>query len=365
MLTLAPPPGWGRHPVIDGIPYLRLGRETLRDTALSHIAAGDTDRATAELLRDQDDFARTPPPPVESLLPLVPAVRRKSVTLSQALEALGYGPVADYFRLRPSVPTFLSGLALVSQYAGGFPVLELACGAGHFLRELGRFGIACAGVDVVFSKLWLARHFLSPDAQLVCADVCRPLPIGATEPVAAFCHDAFYFFPDKPAVASELKRLAGPDGRVLVGHVHTPSVDHGVAGTPITATEALALFPGATLHDDDDLGDAHLSGEPAARREPAALSQAEAIGWAWAAAGDVTPGRPDRFAVPPAGTALAWNPLVEPGRVRWPHERFAREYRRSAYLSATRIVERGTAGESAEVDALARRRLLLPAGDAR
>ena len=46
-----------------------------------------------------------------------------------------FGPVGTYFAHRWSDPTFLSGLALAQSYWGApRRVLEVACGAGHYLR---------------------------------------------------------------------------------------------------------------------------------------------------------------------------------------------------------------------------------------
>ena len=79
---------------------------------------------------------------------------------------------------RWSAPTFLSALGLLEMHWTDPPlVLELACGIGQILREVAGHGVAVAGIDVVFSKLWLARHFVVPDAPLVCADVTAGLPL--------------------------------------------------------------------------------------------------------------------------------------------------------------------------------------------
>ena len=46
---------------------------------------------------------------------------------------------------------------------------------GHYLRELRRRGCKVAGADVVFAKLWVARHWVTGrEAQLVCFDAGSP-----------------------------------------------------------------------------------------------------------------------------------------------------------------------------------------------
>ncbi|TXN06448.1 methyltransferase type 11, partial [Methylobacterium sp. WL122] len=45
-----------RWPVIDGIPYLRIGRADLVARALVHLDAKEADAALALLLADQDDW---------------------------------------------------------------------------------------------------------------------------------------------------------------------------------------------------------------------------------------------------------------------------------------------------------------------
>ena len=50
-----------RWPVVEGIPYLRTGREALVADTLHLLDEGRDDEALALLLGDQDDWARTPP----------------------------------------------------------------------------------------------------------------------------------------------------------------------------------------------------------------------------------------------------------------------------------------------------------------
>ena len=242
-----------RYPLAAGVPYLRAGRPDLAAEALGYLDCGDEAAAVAVLLRDQDPFAPLPPPDLTVTRTL--AAAGPELMFCAAMRALNFGPVADYFHHRASVPTYLSGLALLGRAARpGGTVVEVACGVGHYLRDLGHHGVRAVGVDLVFAKLWLARRFVCPRGELVCGDAARP-PVRVAGPAVAFCHDAFYFLPDKCAAAEALRNLAGDDGTVLVGHAHNGLVCHGVAGTPRPPAEYAALFPGAALFDDEECGD--------------------------------------------------------------------------------------------------------------
>ena len=346
-------PSW---PVVGAIPYLRVGREGLRRGLVERRREWDdgpgdwptltlrngTAGAAAALLTDRDDFAPGDPPPLED------AARAFAggMSLREAMGLLGYGPVAHYFAHRPAVPTFLSGLSLLAlapPSAAG--VLELCCGAGHFLRHLaGRRGPA-TGTDVVFSKLFLADRYIYADAAYLCCDASAapvPLPDGPAGGAgrAVFCHDALYFLPDKLHVLREMKRLAGPGGTVLVGHAHNSAADHGdVAGTPKTPAEYLALFeeagmPGPDLYDDAELAESCLSHAKPQAKSAEELASCEAIAAVWPGGG----GHWDpSLTLPAPGTPLSLNPLlVEDGGVLkpdWPMPRFAEEYRSATYLT--------------------------------
>ena len=295
---------------------------------------------------------------------------------------LGYGPVAHYFAHRPAVPTFLSGLALLAlapPHRRG--VVELCCGVGHFLRHLGgRRGVA-TGVDVVFSKLWLAARYLdtSPhDGRFLCCDASAapvPLPDGGGQTV--LCHDALYFLPDKPRVLREMRRLAGSGGTVLVGHAHNAAADHGdVAGTPLTPREYRDLFeragmPDPDLYDDAELADACLTGERPRPRSADELVGVEAVAAVWPGGGTHWD---DSLTLPADGTALRPNPLLVEAdgtlRPNWPLPRFAEEYRAATYLThrirgdERRVIDAARTApfpmeRGGVVERLARRRILL------
>ena len=343
-----------RWPVVDGIAFLRADRRALADAALAALDAGDPERALVLLLGDQDGWARTPPPTEAARQEAVR--RRDTLSFRNAMDLLALGPVAIYFAHRWSDPTFLSGLALAQSYWGApRRVLELACGAGHYLRAFTGHAPAVVGGDLVFAKLWLARHFVAPAATLVCFDAAAPWPFPDNAADLLFCHDAFYFLPEKPRVAAEMLRVAT---RILVGHMHNALADNFSAGEPMEPAYYAALFPAPDLFDDRELTAALVEGRTPRRATADELAAAPAIALA---AGTGMPGPAcGKLTAPELGRTLRRNPLYAGGRVQWPSERYANEYGPLAtYPAETHAPERAVAGESAEIDQLARRRVLL------
>ena len=262
-----------------------------------------------ELLRRQDAWARTPKPSEEAVKRLV---EDPPATLREAMRLLNYGPVADYFAYRWSDPTYLSGLALLNMYRHT-NVLELACGIGHYCRELSMRGIPVTGADVVYSKLWLAKNYVAPEANFVCLDAGAPLPFPDKHFSTAFCHDAFYFLPNKQHVASELRRVAHT---VLIGHTHNKALDNYSAGDPLTIGQYAELFPGTVIYNDAELTRALLQDRPPQpSRSGAALAFAP-------------PSREwtGQFTQPLPSEPLRRNPLLVNGKVVFPSDRYREEY---------------------------------------
>jgi SAM-dependent methyltransferase len=352
-----------RWPVLDGIPFLRNGREALAAEALARLDAGDRDGALLLLLADQDAWWRGDTADPAALRELVR--RRADLSLREAMRLLSWGPVADYFAHRWSDPTFLSGLALVeAHWRSPASAFELACGIGHHLREWSRRGLRVAGADVVFAKLWLARHWVAPEAELACFDAGAswPLSPGRRFDLVA-CHDAFYFLEPKAAILARLREHLAPGRGVLaVSHVHNRDWPNLSAGAAMTAAELARAFPDAALYDDAELTRALVE-----RRAPLAapasdLARVEAF--SLAEGPGLAPAQPvtGRLALPPEGSPLRRNPLyAADGTVSWPSERYAREYGPHAtFPPRTDCPARATAGAATAAWALRREMVDLP-----
>lgn len=308
-------------PVVDGIPYARVGREELSARVTDLLDAGRVDDARVALLADADDWWDGDPPPPQQLARVVDAA-----TLREAMDLLGMGRVADYFAHRWSDPTYLSGLALLqAHWPGDRPVVEIACGAGHFLRELAQRGLTdLVGVDVVWAKLWLAQRFVCPSARYVCADATDLPDLGVRAPAYVLCHDALYFVRDKAAAARGMARVAGDGGTVVVGHAHVTDPH----GDPVAAAAYAELLGTDLAYDDDELTRALLDRRAPRPAPVVELERSEAVALV---AGDPLSPAPVDLGEPVG--ALRLNPLYRDGALTWPSERYAQEYGpRSDYL---------------------------------
>ena len=119
--------------------------------------------------------------------------------------------LSEYFLNRFVMPRYLSAMALVQRIGQSEqPVLDIACGYGHFEHYLTRRRRAtpAVGADFNFYQVWGAKKWVAPDAEFVCCDASVPLPFKAERFSAAICSDAFMLMPDKQLLVNEVKRVA-------------------------------------------------------------------------------------------------------------------------------------------------------------
>ena len=350
-----------RWPVVDGIAYLRVGREALVATVLERLDAGDRRGALIRLLADQDDWWSGPPADPQRLGALVDGAGH--ISFRAAMDLLSFGRVGDYFAHRWSDPTYLAALALMeAHWCEPSTAFELACGAGHYLRELVRRGVACAGADVVFAKLWLARHWIAgPDVELACFDAATPWPIASDDFDLVLCHDALYFLEPKSEIVARLRGLAAAGGLLAIAHVHNRGYPNLSPGAAVTGAELAGLFPGAIVYDDAELTRALVERRAPRPASWASLGQAEAF--SLVESEHPTPrALVEGLTVPPPDADLVRNPLYgADDRVVWPSERYREEYaRRATYPLRSNAPERARRTASTEPMARSRELVDLP-----
>ncbi|MBB4658405.1 hypothetical protein GGQ59_000905 [Parvularcula dongshanensis] len=311
--------GEARWPVVDGIPYLRAGSEALAAEAVAALDEDAADEATALLLAENDPWWDEAPPPHDVLLS---AVREKDrLSLREVMDRLGWGRVGTYFAHRWSDPTFLAGLTLLeAHWRAPESAFELACGIGHYLRALSRAGVSSvSGADVVFGKLWVCRHWVCPEADLLCFDADAAWPATPAADLM-LCADAFYFLREKAAIAERLREGAG--ALYAVPHVHNAGAENHSAGAAARLDELRALFPGAAIYDDAGLTEAGAAGKPVRAEMGDAPDAFSLIGGPALGASAL----PCPLLRPEDGTPLRRNPLLTDQGVAWPSPRYEEEY---------------------------------------
>lgn len=316
----------GEHywPYIDHILYAR-DKDNIRLPAVEQIKNGNTEEALRILLTDQDPFAPLPPPNATALRKLTGS---KKLRLNEAMRLLNYGGVADYFAHRWTTPTFLTGLSLLQMtLKRGYPLIDVACGIGHFLRTAEANGTKAIGLDLVFSKLWIARQYMNIRGPLICTDISTLSCLSVDFSTVVYCHDAFYFFKDKESILRDMRALA-QDGNVIVGHAHTDQENEYTNGFPLSYSEYDAIAHSKSRwFTDEALLEIWFSQQtnPQIRISKKQLSSAKALSW--------IEGTIDKNIHPLSKYAgvLSLNPMLrtnsEQVYIDWPSDSFKNEYR--------------------------------------
>jgi SAM-dependent methyltransferase/uncharacterized protein YbaR (Trm112 family) len=123
---------------------------------------------------------------------------------------LGEGP-RDYFIYRFGQPRHIAALALLEHLpADEKPILDVACGAGHMDHYLTcrKNPASVVGTDINFFQLWIAKHWIAPRGEYVCADLRDGLPFSDDGFSAAFCSDAYHYIPNRGLLMREITRCA-------------------------------------------------------------------------------------------------------------------------------------------------------------
>jgi uncharacterized protein YbaR (Trm112 family)/SAM-dependent methyltransferase len=218
------------YPVVDGIPVLLS--DYTADQAREHLTAGEYEQALFSMLGLDDEERQA-------------SCRRyiakgKSGSYSEGVEILCPDAEGIYFVYRFSDPTYLVGQRLIRAVGSdkrcfSRRAIDLCGGSGHLTRVL----CECAGesevvlADAYFWKLWMAKRITAPDCRPVCCDANNPLPFARDAFSLAVCSDAFHYIWSKRLLSSEMMRLTGDQGVIILSHIHNALVDNFSAGMPL------------------------------------------------------------------------------------------------------------------------------------
>jgi SAM-dependent methyltransferase/uncharacterized protein YbaR (Trm112 family) len=185
--------------------------------------------------------------------------------------------LAEYFLNRFVMPRYLSAMSLVQRLeASDKPVLDIACGYGHFEHYLTQRSrpTPAIGIDFNFYQVWGARRWVAPQAWFACCDASLPLPLKSGSCSGAICSDAFMLLPGKPQLVAEVERVA-PERPAIYARVGNKGVNppNPPSGGEMTPEEYWDLFGRAQTRyfADDGLWKDYLMRRNPLEREPARL----------------------------------------------------------------------------------------------
>ena len=308
------------YPFIDHILYLR-NKPEFRDSAVEFIYQNKIEEARALLLRDQDAFSINSAPPVAEI---IKQLKKPARSLSDMMQFLNYGGVADYFSARWSSPTFVAGLALLQNILEKERIhVEIACGIGQFLKIAENNGIQTIGIDVVFSKLWLAHKCLGINGILICADITEKYGYEVLAPVSIHCQDALYFLEEKKQVLHTLRNFS-EDTHIGIGHCHTDQECQYSNGFPLSLKEYKTVAEEkAKWFTDQTLIQAWLHDTLLTHSDTAeTLAKAKAVSWIEGTTTDAL------FELRPP-EEIRINPLIDSNnlsKIHWPSDSYKQEY---------------------------------------
>jgi ubiquinone/menaquinone biosynthesis C-methylase UbiE len=150
----------------------------------------------------------------------------------------------DYFTYRFGQPRHLVALSFINLiHQPEKPILDLACGSGHLTFSLGQRakGQLVVGVDQLFFGLYVAKHWIAPEAEYVCCVADSSLPFVDNAFSVAFCADAFHYFAHKTTCFRELERLTADDGLIMLIWIHNSHVRMPHDGLPLPPESYQAL----------------------------------------------------------------------------------------------------------------------------
>ena len=224
--------------------------------------------------------------------------------------------VYHYFCCRFGQPRHLAALSLASLFPESEkPVLDLACGFGHLTHYWlnSRRNQSIIGVDRNFFQLYVAKNWLAPGGEFICAEADLRLPFVSQGLSGVFCSDAFHCFLRRAVCADEMKRITDASGLIVLARMGNRHVEPR-EGYELSAERYSDLFRGllTRIVSEEDLLDSYLKRmEPQLQAMPQANSLERNKWLSLVASGD--PGKLRNYGQfeqwPHAAGRLSLNPL--------------------------------------------------------
>jgi SAM-dependent methyltransferase/uncharacterized protein YbaR (Trm112 family) len=261
-----------RWPLVGGIPILSTQGSGARDELVAWIESGRYEDALQFALfnrrpRGGSDSESQSNRSTEAADSIHATDQRNEVTARRFISAYfaDNKDNADYFFYRFAQPRLLDAQSIVSiVHRPTRPLLDLACGCGHLTHALlsRAEGRPVFGVDSSFFGVYVAKHWVAPDAEFICSEADKALPFSDNTFAGVFCSDAFHYFSAKVTCIQECERLTKESGLFALIWVHNAGVrrPHDGLPLPVEGYQALVARTPHRLLSDQCLLSRYLQG---------------------------------------------------------------------------------------------------------
>ncbi len=163
----------------------------------------------------------------------------------QYYHQLMHSPIYIYFTYRFGQPRYLAALSLLAALPEDQrPILDLACGTGHLIHYLTHRNPQqpVIGLERNFIKLYIAKKFIAPKGNFLCAEADQTLPFENFSFSGVYCSDAFTYFTYRTNSVREMKRIVNKDGIIIITRVPSHSVPERISDPKMTLYQLKSYF---------------------------------------------------------------------------------------------------------------------------
>lgn len=230
------------YPVVDSILYLKKDHQQLNQKAAQLIRAGKRSQALKTLFLEERKLTRW----LYILSSKFPLSLNMFISIWKFFVPASK-PWQEYLLHREQRTTFLLSAATLAWRKKKSIIIDVGCGAGHFLKQAISLSPTSShiGVDGSFSLLFLAKRYILPKDSLtllVCADVDSGVPVKPKLVDFLYCNDAFMYFHRKHFLTTEFERVTNAKAKIFITHIHHRLASNLGQGYGLSVQESFQLF---------------------------------------------------------------------------------------------------------------------------
>jgi ubiquinone/menaquinone biosynthesis C-methylase UbiE len=129
---------------------------------------------------------------------------------------------AEYLSSRSNSIEFRSALISLRRIRSGSTILDVASGAGHFLKYLTKVSKeeTIWGVESSVVGIYLSKKYFAPRANYVYLNLGNGLPFKKSFFNAVFVNDALHYIKEKRLLCGDIDKITKHGGKIILTNLH-------------------------------------------------------------------------------------------------------------------------------------------------